>query len=154
MEQKFKQWTLTTTEDAYKLFNPSEEIAEQFYSVVPGPYGNPIIIVEPTLAFPVPEGLTYVNSKGEVVVPAEKVGGIICIERNGTAKYRFSLSSTKAPKFETTSDGVIIDGEHWYLTVLFSKDKNRIINYDVFYSRTKPEEVRVLELQDLNFNLF
>ncbi len=147
----YKQWTANMGEEHYAVANLGDNGMEKFYKVVDGPYGNPIIIVEPTLAFPVPEALIYVNAKGDVVVPNEKIGGIICQEQDGTATHRFSLSNPKAPKFETTSDGILIDGVSWYLACLFSKDKNRIINYDAFYTREKPAQVKVLELSDLNF---
>ncbi len=148
---QFKQWTLEIVDGDYTLTNRGENGVERFFKVVMGPYGDPKIIVEPALAFAAPEGLTYVNAKGEAVKPAEKIGGIICQETNGVATHRFSLSNAKAPKFEVVSDGIIIEGEHWYLCSLFSKDKNRIINYDAYYVRTKPTQVKLLELADLNF---
>lgn len=148
----YKQWTLKAGDDNYQIVNADGGV-EKFYKVVMGPYGNPMIIIEPTLAFSVPEGLTYVNSKAEEVIPAEKIGGIICQETDGAAKFRFSLSNPNAPAFSITDDGIEIDGEKWYLAVLFSKDKNRTFNYDAFFVRQKPTQVKLLELADLNFSL-
>lgn len=147
----YKQWTAKMGEESYSIANLGETGNKRFYEVVNGPYGNPIIIVEPDLAFPCPEALTYINAKGEQTSPTEKIGGIVCQETDGTPVHRFSLSNPKAPQFEVTSDGIIIDGVNWYLFCLFSKDKNRIINYDAFYVLTKPEAVKMLELGDVNF---
>lgn len=150
-KHQFKQWTLNVEDEKYELFNPGTNGVQQFYNVTPGAYGQPVITAEPSLAFAVPEALTYVNFKGEPVVPAEKIAGIICQEADGTAVYRFSLSSPKAPRFQIVSYGIIIDDVSWHLCTLFSKDKNRVINYDAFYRREKCDVVRLIELADLNF---
>ncbi len=62
--------------------------------------------------------------------------------------------------WQKTVDGIrtfqTINGQRqdrqWYLQVLFLKDKNRFGNFDAYYSLTKPEQVRILELADINFN--
>jgi len=150
-KHQFKQWTLNVEDEKYELFNPGSNGVQQFYAVTPGAYGQPIITAEPSLAFAVPEALIYVNFKNEPVVPTEKIAGIICQEADGTAVHRFSLSSPKAPKFQIVSYGIIIDDVSWHLHTLFSKDKNRVVNYDAFYSRKAPEAVKLIELADLNF---
>lgn len=150
-DKKFKQWTVQVNDEGYRIFNVDGDGSKKFLEVTTGPYGNPLFTIEPDLAFAVPEALVYVNAKDEQVSPAEKIGGIVCQESDGTARYRFSLSNPKAPKFETVEDGIEISGERWYLAVLFSKDKNRTFNYDAFYVREKPAKVKLLELADLNF---
>jgi hypothetical protein len=147
------KWTLQANAEDYTFFNnngPDGTLG--FYQIKMGKYGNPILIVEPYLAFEAPAGLTYVDSKGEPYVLKEKIGGIICQEESDKTAYRFSLSNPAAPKFEKTEDGISIDGVRWYLKTLFTKDINRIINYDAFYSRVKPAQVKWLELANLNFN--
>jgi hypothetical protein len=164
MEKNFKQkyfgskgkqaWTLEASDEDYTFFNdngPGGTLA--FYQIKMGPYGNPILIAEPHLAFEAPAGLTYVDFKGEPVILKEKIAGIICQEESGVARYRFSLSSPEAPKFEKTEYGISIDGVEWYLRRLFSKDKGRIVGYDAFLSQIRPAQVVWLELADLNFNL-
>ena len=41
----------------YNISNKNTEGVKQFYEVVPGKYGNPIIIAEPDLAFEAPESV-------------------------------------------------------------------------------------------------
>jgi hypothetical protein len=121
---------------------------KRFYMISPGKYGEPIITPEPDLAFEVPATLTYINAKGEVVVPQEKISGIIC--KDGP---RFSLTNAKKKgvKVQVNDDGSIqIDTETWWLATLFSKDKNRVRNYDAYLVREKPAQVKMLELGDLD----
>ncbi len=88
---------------------------------------------------------------GAEVWQKNKISGIIC-QDGGTDVYRFSFSNPKAPKFEVNEEGVIINGEQWYLKVLFSKDAQRIGNFDAYYSRQKPDVVRVIEMGDINWD--
>lgn len=148
MEFKYGQWTLTADGEGYKFVNIGEDGGERFYRVEPGKYGQPLIIAEPTLAFDAPNGLNYVNHVDEATNPVEKIAGIIC--QNGP---RFSLSNAQKQGIvvSVNADGSIqIGSETWWLATLFSKDKYRIVGYDAYLVREKPERVRVIELGDLD----
>lgn len=132
----------------YSMFNPGPGGDRQFYMVIPGQYGQPIIIAEPDLAFSAPANLTYVNVKGECVEPAEKIAGIIC--QDGP---RLSLTRAKntGVLVKVNDDGSIqVGDEVWWIATLFSKDKNRIIGYDAFLVRKKPSQVKMRELGDID----
>lgn len=150
MQAKNKQWTVEIDETTgeYKIVNLGPDGERQYYMVSPGKYGEPIITPEPDLAFALPANLTYVNAKGEAVVPAEKISGIICKD-----SHRFSLTNAKSKGIEVKAndDGSIqIGTETWHVATLFSKDKNRVRNYDAYLVREKPVQVKVLELGDLD----
>jgi len=153
LSRQYKQWTLEATNDQYSITNKGSDGKKQFYEVTPGPYGNPIITVEPDLAFPVPSNLTYKDAEGKEVKPTEKIGGLIFKDENGKVIHRFSLSSKDKPKYESVEGSenaeIKIGDKIWYLNQLFSKDKNRIIGYDAYYSEKKPDSVRIIELQDI-----
>lgn len=144
------QWTVKVDDSGrqYAIVNLGPNGERQYYSVGPGKYGEPIITPEPDLAFAVPANLTYVNSKGEAFVPTEKISGVICKD-----SHRLSLTNAKNKGIvvKVNDDGSFqIGDETWHLTTLFSKDKNRIRNYDAYLVREKPEQVKVLELGDLD----
>lgn len=150
----FGQWVIEGNDDTdspdfgYEIYNPGPNGEKRFYRASPGKYWEPLLDPEPELAFNVPENFTFVNAKGEVIVPGEKISGIIC--QDGPR-----LSLTNAQKqgitIKVNDDGSIQVGEEkWWLTTLFQKDKNRIRNYDAYCVREKSETVRVLELGDLN----
>lgn len=142
-------WTVEIDEKGeYTIINLGPNGERRFYMVSPGKHGEPIITPDPDLAFEVPANLTYTNVKGETIVPAEKISGIICKD-----SHRFSLTNAKSKGIEVkvNDDGSIQIGEEtWYLATLFSKDKNRIRNYDAYLVREKPARVKVLELGDLD----
>jgi hypothetical protein len=141
MEKAYGQWTVETREDGYTINNRGEDGQRQYYEVKDGPWGMPVLEMEPDRALSVPEGLCYVDSNGETVMPDEKIGGIFCKIRDQIV-HRFSLSSPNAPDYTIGEDGVlIIDGQEWHLVGLFSKDKNRYKNYDGFYGPEKPDAV-------------
>lgn len=164
-EQLGNQWLVTVGPNGYLIENPSlKEGIAQYYAVESGSYKNPIIEIEPDLAFPVPAELSYVDSKGDSVNPKFKIGGIIISEATpedlGGLKSRTSLTplyegkdDEKQPKLKLipTSYGIIYGGKEWYLEILIEKDKNRFINYDAIYGSEKPDEVRVVELADAKF---
>lgn len=144
------QWTVDIDEATgqYTIMNLGPNGERRYYMVSPGQYGEPVITPEPDLAFSVPVNLTYVNKKGEAVVPAEKISGIICQE-----SHRFSLTNAKNKGIDVTvnDDGSIqVGDETWWLSTLFIKDKNRVRNYDAYLVREKPPQVKVLELADLD----
>jgi hypothetical protein len=150
MQAKNKQWMVEVDETTgeYKIVNVGPNGEHQFYMVTPGKYGEPIITPEPDLAFAVPSYLVYVNAKGETVVPTEKISGILCKE-----SHRLSLTNAKNKNIgiKVNDDGSIqIGDETWHLATLFSKDKNRVRNYDAYLVREKPMRVKVLELGDID----
>ncbi|HRY36362.1 MAG TPA: hypothetical protein P5230_00565 [Candidatus Magasanikbacteria bacterium] len=144
----YLQWGLDAGEGKYSITNLSPDGKRQFYEVIMGQYGQPLIVAEPDRAFPCPTNLAYVNAKGETAVPDEKIAGIICSDGK-----RFSLTNAekKGIKIEVNADGSIqIDNEVWWIVTLFQKDRNRIINYDAYLSPVQPEKVKILELADLS----
>ncbi len=147
-ERQYLQWRAQMGDEKYSIFNPDPSTGQKrFYEIVSGQYGQPIIVAEPDFAFSCPEMLNYVNAKGETTVPAEKIAGIICNDGK-----RFSLTNAKAKNItvEAQDDGSIkINDEIWWIVTLFQKDKNRIINYDAYLSKDRPEKVKILELADL-----
>ncbi len=142
----FGQWQLIITPDKYTIVNPGPNGEKRFYQVTPGKYGEPLITAEPDKAFAPPTNLRYVDGKGQTTTPNEKIAGIVC--KDGP---RFSLSSPQAPEFVISPEGDLIIGETRYaLNALYKKDDRRITNYDAYFSKVKPAEVRVLELGDLD----
>lgn len=146
------QWHLAADEKGYHIVNPSDDGTKRFYEVKSGPYGNPIITAEPDLAFLAPLTVDYVDSQGKDAMPDERIAGIIC-KSAGKVIHRFSLSNPKRPEFTAEQEGaeLLIDGVRWHLRALFRKDRNRIINHDAWYGETRPDAVRMVELEDLDF---
>ena len=152
VEADYGEWRIKADEENYSITNPGEDGKDRFYMVDKGPYGNPVITAEPDLAFKAPQGVDYVDAKGDKTEPVEKIAGIIC-KKLGEVVHRFSLSSPNAPEYTLEEGGaeLIIDGVRWHLRALFRKDKNRIINYDAWYGTVKPDSVLIVELEDLDF---
>ena len=151
MINRLKQWTVDVndTTGEYRICNLGPNGEKQYYEVVAGKYGEPIIVAEPDLAFYTPTNLLYVKAKGEgMSAPDQKIAGIIC--QDGP---RFSLTNAKSKGvvIKTNDDGSVQVGEEkWWLTTLFLKDKNRFRGYDAYCVRQQPENVRVLELGDID----
>jgi len=152
---KHGQWMVEMKEgngggyNIYKLDPNGENGEKQFYEVVPGKYGEPIIVAEPTLAFDPPANPLYVNAKWGEAKPDQKIAGIIC--QDGP---RFSLTNAKSKgvAVKVNEDGSIQVGEgKWWLVTLFLKDKNRFRGYDAYCVREQPGNVRILELGDIDF---
>jgi hypothetical protein len=159
------QWFVTANPREYSIENPSlNEGFPQYYGVEAGPYKNPIIEMEPHLAFPVPAELNYVNAKGEKIEPRYKIGGVIIDtdEDLGDLRSRTSLTplyegeeenedGEKKPKLKAipNSEGIEYGGRQWYLAGLIEKDKNRFINYDAIYRAEKADQVKVVELEEI-----
>lgn len=151
--------------DGYEVFNPGADGSKDFYEVSNGPYGNPMINVEPSLSMDLPSRLIYVDGKNALVTnPTRKLGGVIVHAPDGTVLYRCSLTSAKKslnkpdPKDHIKIDGFqddgsfIVNGVPYWLRAVFCKDKNRFLNGDDGYFATTPAKaVRLLELQDINF---
>lgn len=150
---KFKQWTVTVNEadGKYNICNLGPDGKKQFYEIVVGEYGQPIIVAEPEYAFDTPPNLRYINAKGEHVRPDQMIAGVICQDGQ-----RFSLTNAKNKGLEVKVNGdgsIQVNEEKWWLKTLFLKDKNRFRGYDAFCVREQPMggvEVRILELGDLN----
>jgi hypothetical protein len=151
---KFKQWTMVVdkADEKYNICNVGSDGKKQFYEIIVGEYGQPIIVAEPGYAFDAPANLRYVDAKGKMVRPAQQIAGIIC--KDGP---RFSLTNAKKQGVEikTNDDGSIqVGNQAWWIKTLLVKDKNRIINYDAFCvprdAWPTPLGVQILELGDLN----
>lgn len=147
---RFKQWTLTANEadEKYNICNLGPNGEKQFYEIVNGKYGEPIIVAEPEYAFDPPASLMYLDAKFEPTKPDQKIAGIVC-------QFGPRLSLTNAKKqgvvIKANGDGSIqVGDEQWWVATLFLKDKNRIRNYDAFCVRVKPNYIRILELGDIN----
>lgn len=161
-----KQWTGETKplaaadEDTgsevanYRLVN-LENGRPQYYEVVSGQYGEPVMRPEPERALSLPKGIEYVHcSTGEPVTLNDKISGIILKDAAGSTVDRFSLTNAAKKGIDLTlsDDGCLtIGGKKYYLRSLLSKDKKRICNYDGFFSEIKPEtgKVKFWELEDL-----
>lgn len=155
----FDQWKLEVTEAGYELYNPGPNGEQRFYSMIPGPYGNPLFNEEPSLGFQLPRGVKYVNSSGVAIDrPEGKIGGIM------GEGIRFSLSNAKrkgiAISLHPDDDGsILVGGEKWWIVIAFNKDAQRFCSvdedgelqpsYTVIVVREKPEHINVLELGDL-----
>jgi hypothetical protein len=147
MLRHYVQWLLNAGEESYTISNLGPNSERRYYQVVMGKYGEPCFVAEPDLAFPCSEVLIYVNAKDETSVPDEKIAGIVCSDGQ-----RFSLTNAKNKGILIVAqdDGSIkINDQTWWVKTLFRKDKNRIINYDAYLSKTKPEKVRIIEMADL-----
>lgn len=144
------QWTVEVGKKPgqYMIMNLGPNGERQYYMASPGKYGEPILTPEPDLAFDPPTNLTYTNVKGETVVPTEKISGIIC--KDGP---RLSLTNAKKQGVVIAinpNGSIQVGDEAWWLVTLFSKDKNRVRNYDAYLVSEKPAQVKVRELADLD----
>jgi hypothetical protein len=150
MEIKCGQWTIRVDESTgkYEILNLGLNDERRFCRVIDGRFGQPLVEPEPDLAIPVPAGLKYVNVSGEAVnTPPERISGIICHDGPRLSLTNALMNNIQV---EALDDGsFLIGGEVWYLIALFSKDKNRFMNYDAYFVRTKPDTVLVFELGDL-----
>ena len=153
---KNKQWTLSVDGKgpdswSYVIDNFDTSGKRRFYRVVAGAYGQPLIDVEPDLAFEAPLVLDYVDKDGTSLARSVvgKIGGIIC--QNG---LRTSLTKAmdQGVVIQVNDDGSIqVGGEIWWIATILDKDKNRFLGgKDAYLVRTRPAQVRVLELADLD----
>jgi len=153
-----KQWMLELERKngkviSYRLVNRSPDRACRFYVVVPGDYGEPIIVQEPTYGLECPKVLYYMNKVGEVVTPAQKIVGVVCKDEPGKDGPRMSLTTAKEKgfKIELNEDGSIhVAGEELHINTLLNPDKNRMRGYVAFCSKVKKPAVLVRELGDLD----
>lgn len=156
------QWTSVTKSDGpdstavtdYRMVNLDDSGIRQFYEIRPGQYNEPKIRREPDRALALPTQVRYVNADGSACQPDEKIAGIVLRDEAGNVVGRYSLTNATRQKieYELSDDGTLrIDGKVFHLNGLFSPDKNRIENYDAFFSPTKPDVVTMLELEDVTF---
>ncbi len=147
-----KQWSILVADNGdYTIVNLAPDGTRQFYCIINGQYGEPLLIPEPDLAFAVPAGVHYVNAKGDPMIPREKISGIIC-KAAGRVVHRFSLSNAKRQGINIAcNDGkMVINGTEYHLYALVIKDAKRVKNYDAFFTADgAPTTVKVLELEDL-----
>lgn len=152
---KHLQWTVKVNEGtgAYRICNFGSNGEKQFCEVVPGKYGEPIIVAEPDLAFPPPTNLRYVNADGDNVKPDQLIASII-LAGDHEGGPRILLTNAKLMgvviKVNEEDGSLHVGGEKWWIVTLFLKDENHFRGYDAFCAREQPEKVRVLELCDLN----
>ncbi len=151
---QFGQWTVVLRPDGYEIFNLAPDGSwRRYYRIYNGQYGEPLIEVDPDLAFAVPivEGIGFVDAKGQPTTPNQRIGGIIC-QPPGP---RFSLTNAKNQQdvvigpHPNGSGSILVGGEEWWLATLFLKDSRRFKGYDAFLVRERRDVVRVIELGDL-----
>lgn len=139
---------------SYEIANIGGDGKRDFYILTSGQYGQPLITAEPDRALDLPASLKYVTAQGNEIKPTEKLGGFIIRENSGAISYRYSLtnahkSGVDLQGFQPSDASFLVDGKTYWLNALFSKDKNRYINYDGFFSPNKTARVMVYELSDL-----
>ena len=146
--------------EGYKLTNPGPgpDTKLRFYTVENGVYGQPLVYADPELAIELPKGLTYVTPRGDEVKPTEKLAGFIITELDGSVSYRYSLTNATSKGgvsygFDPDDNSFKVDGKTYWVHTLFSKDKNRVINYDAFCTPVKTTRVSMIELADLRFGV-
>lgn len=148
-EYTYKQWTLSVGAEAYSIENRDPSGGpRRFYMIKMGAFGQPVIVAEPDRAFEAPTNLVYVSATGEATAPSERIAGVICKEGP-----RLSLSNAAKQGIDVhlNEDGsVTVGNDVWWIATLFQKDKNRIIGYDAYLRRDRPETVRIIELGDLD----
>ena len=147
------QWQIQVGDaGAYRLVNPAADGTLQYYQAKSGKYGEPILEAEPDLAVAAPSQCRYIKRSGEETTPTEKIAGLICKDENGVVVLRLSLTNAKnkSISWSLADDGTLeVDGKTFYLHALVQKDKNRVKNYDAFFSAEPDHTVEVLELEDL-----
>lgn len=153
--RQYGQWTLVARDDGYAIENRDAAGVRQFFSVVPGPYGNPLFDQEPDRKLPLPPGLRCVDPHGAGTQPKEGWGviGFICHDDSRRLVHRSSLSNPQCPAYRWLDDGAFeVAGVPWHPHVLFVKDKDRMIGGYVLFCRPQPASVvKMLELADLVF---
>lgn len=113
-------------------------------------YGAPIVIQEPTLG--VLCRAAGVDIDGRIV-------GALVLDSDGKVFKRFSWSKlvfVEKRGFEITPTGLLFEQDRagtklfvGHLRALFLPDKNRLDGYVGIFGPTKPQQVNVLEMEDL-----
>ena len=147
------QWQIQVgVSGEYRLVNIGSDGTLQYYQAQSGKYGEPILVAEPDLAVACPSQCRYIKRDGTETTPTEKVSGLICKDENGVVVLRVSLTNAKNKgiSWSLADDGTLtVDGKTFHLYALVQKDKNRVRNYDAFFSAHPDHPVEVLELEDL-----
>jgi hypothetical protein len=153
---KIGQWTYQIHEDYVIAFNEQEDGSHAFYELRTGPYGNPVFLDEPHCRIQVSDNVDYVNIEHEPVQMDEPafIAGIICKNDDNKVVARFSLSNPDTENWKFQGESILLEsptGEFWHLDSLIQKDKNRFIGngYVGVYTPTKPNYIRVMELEDI-----
>lgn len=139
MKLVFGQWTAVIGRFGVEFHNYDEQGRDKFYSSVPGEYNNPIRIVEPAYAFPLPKNFTYVNAgdgseidltkliyktknihTGEIEQHPQLIGGIIFKDNEGKEILRTSFSN---PLFIATKPGEDLKDKPFTM-MLFNKEQS------------------------------
>ncbi|MDP1619944.1 MAG: hypothetical protein Q8M12_03020, partial [bacterium] len=121
--------------------NPVEGGGEKFFtfSTVGNPYGAGKIIQERSLGIATEYG---------------RVVGALVLDTDGKVAERFSWSNSvymKKQTVEIAATGELFVGgvSKGYLAAVFLPDKNRLDGYVGIFKPTRPEMVKVLEMEDL-----
>jgi len=154
---KHGQWSTIIGPKVRIVVNLDSQGVPKFYEVVTGAYEAPMIVQEPALGIAVPTEVAYQKKHPThlLLIPSDRIVGIICVESNHTVAHRFSLSNLKGAELSLNQGGKLDlklkDGqvETWYLKALHSPDKNRMKGLVGFFLRHPPMSVRVLELEDI-----
>lgn len=138
-----------------RVFNPVGDTGQErffAYDTIGDKYGAGKIVQEPSL------GIALGDCGVDV---ADRLVGAIVLDETGKVKIgadgkpcRFSWSNVtfaKHQKMSVTSTGELeIDGvSYGYLAAVFLTDKNRMNGYVGVFTPTKPDKVRVAEMEEL-----
>lgn len=154
MQLKIGQWVLKLTGkggqsvadgdeiESYEISNPAPDGSKRFYEVVPGQFGQPLIVQEPSGGIPLPPGLGYKDPFGASVgVPTGRIVGAVFQREDGRVAQgadgkplRFSLSNPYAPELGTMDSGQLtLNGELWRLVRVHHADRGRIQGWVAFF---------------------
>lgn len=116
------------------------------YTTIGNAYGAGMIKQEPTLGVPA-------NRCGVQNVEGLIVGALVLNEQ-GNVKSRYSWSNlvfAKGGNFNIKFDGeLIVNGEsQGYVAAVFVPDKNRLEGYVAFITPSKPDKIKILEMETL-----
>ncbi len=144
-----RDWHLIVVEGISYQITPGLDVKNASCAVESDERGRPIIVLEPTLAFDPPANLRYINAKGEVLVPDQKIAGIICKGKGGLRGKLTELSNVgMMPK--VNPDGSLQIGEEvWWISTLFIKDRDCFRNYDAICFRENFGDVDVLDIGEI-----
>jgi hypothetical protein len=139
---------LTKREDGLDLThrNPTKGGCKFFtYDTSGNPYGAGMIVQEPTLGVPCRK--CGVDVDGTIV-------GALVLGEDGKIRERFSWSNLvfmKKGAFSIGADGAFtVNGvTKGYLVAIFLPDKNRLEGYVGVFGSTKPEKVKIIEMENL-----
>jgi hypothetical protein len=128
------------------LRNPTDDgEGRKFFEIttVGDPYGAPRVVQEPSLGIPARDA--------GIDVDGNLVGFVVV--RDGEIVERASLSNLVYMKESTvrvSEDGELFinDESKGYIQLIFNPDKNRLIGLVAFIGADKPDQVKVLEMEE------